>query len=344
MPVAPAAGRVPTQPKHAFRRRPCRVNPASAVRRRASRIRRPVPASARALVWPAPAISTQRARAAPAVRRRSAVSILHRTPAAGRARRVSRARSTPPTSAPASRPAASCRAVPAAADARQVSCAPRPRRLAASARRCRAAVSPRRRRLFAAGHVPPVSRVVSGRCRPPRSSALASNFVGSFAGSRVARMSDSGSPAATSHRTPVEGRLSLCPVRRARPARSLGLTLLRKRSGLVRRAWQTVPRLVSGAVVRELRRRRRRDARLLHGCGGAALCMQSGGWLPAKSSRSRRARSVERADDARPIVSRRKPAARRCVWGSSARRSPRRCRSSGSRRMGRFGARSRRPP
>src|SRR5258705_12004568 len=29
-------------------------------------------------------------------------------------------------------------------------------------------------------------------------------------------------------------------------------------------------------------------------------------WLPAKSSRSRRAQSVERADDARPIVSRRK--------------------------------------
>jgi hypothetical protein len=50
------------------------------------------------------------------------------------------------------------------------------------------------------------------------------------------------------------------------------------------------PRLVSGAVVREPQRRRPR-ARLLHGCGGAALCMQSGGG----SRRSRPAHVARRA-------------------------------------------------
>ena len=50
------------------------------------------------------------------------------------------------------------------------------------------------------------------------------------------------------------------------------------------------PRLVSGAVVREPSGGSH-DARLLYGCGGAALCMQSGGG----SRRSRPAHVARRA-------------------------------------------------
>ena len=46
-------------------------------------------------------------------------------------------------------------------------------------------------------------------------------------------------------------------------------------------------------------------------------------WLPAKSSRSRRTQSVERTDDARPIVSRRKRM-RECRLGTPAGTVPRR--------------------